>query len=85
MSQTTETQSEAPAYLPADPTAFFAATQSIHGSSLFSAESTPALKRLGPLPFSGSTFPLMGFFASVYEHISTHAAGMLDKPPPTVE
>jgi hypothetical protein len=42
-------------------------------------ETTPALKRLGPLHFTGGTFPLMGFFASAYEHISAHAAAMLNE------
>ncbi|MCG8405260.1 MAG: hypothetical protein MI923_08700 [Phycisphaerales bacterium] len=35
-------------------------------------ETTPALKRLGPPPFVRSRFPLMGFLATVYEHITTH-------------
>ncbi len=36
-------------------------------------EAVPALNRLGPLPFPRGGFPLMGFFASVYEHIAAHA------------
>ncbi len=34
----------------------------------------PALQLLGPLPFARG-FPLMGFFASVYEHVSKTAGG----------
>lgn len=40
----------------------------------------PALKRLGPLPFPRGSFPLMGFFATVYEHISAHARSQIEKP-----
>jgi len=43
------------------------------------------LKRLGPSPFSGGGFPLIGFFASAYERVSRLArerrappAGMVD-------
>ena len=31
------------------------------------------LKRLGPSPFAGSNFPLIGFFASAYERVSRFA------------
>ncbi|MHC4063388.1 MAG: hypothetical protein ACYSUI_02645 [Planctomycetota bacterium] len=31
------------------------------------------LKRLGPSPFAGSSFPLIGFFASAYERVSRFA------------
>lgn len=34
----------------------------------------PALQRLGPLPFPRGGFPLMGFLASVYDHVSKTAA-----------
>jgi|CXWL01.1.fsa_nt_gi hypothetical protein len=37
----------------------------------------PALKRLGPLPFPRTGFPLMGFLATLYEHVSTHAIDAL--------
>ena len=51
--------------------------QSEQVSSAMFEENTPALKRLGPMKFTGGTFPLMGFFASAYEHISAQAATML--------
>ncbi len=41
------------------------------------AESIPALRRLGPLPFPRGGFPLMGFLATVYDHIATHADEVL--------
>jgi len=67
--------SETPAESPGSPAAAF-------------EEATPALKRLGPMQFAGGTFPLMGFFASAYDHISAQAAAMLkdsgyDKGPST--
>ncbi len=34
------------------------------------SDAPPALERLGPLPLGGGGFPLMGFFATVYEHIA---------------
>lgn len=33
-------------------------------------ESHEILKRLGPSPFAGSSFPLIGFFATAYERVS---------------
>lgn len=41
------------------------------------AESIPALRRLGPLPFPRGGFPLMGFLATVYDHIAGHADDLL--------
>jgi hypothetical protein len=36
------------------------------------ADTASALKRLGPLPFPKSGFPLMGFLTTVYEHVAAH-------------
>jgi len=36
----------------------------------------PALERLGPSPFPRSRFPFLGFLATVYDHVASHA-GML--------
>ncbi len=41
------------------------------------AESIPALRRLGPLPFPRGGFPLMGFLATVYDHVADHADDVL--------
>jgi len=41
------------------------------------SESIPALQRLGPLPFPRGGFPLMGFLATVYDHIADHANDVL--------
>lgn len=40
-------------------------------------ESIPALRRLGPLPFPRGGFPLMGFLATVYDHVASHADDVL--------
>jgi hypothetical protein len=44
-------------------------------------ESTPVLERLGPSPFPRSGFPLMGFLATLYDHVSEYARERLDRPP----
>lgn len=43
-------------------------------------ECEPALKRFGPLPVVRGTFPLMGFFATVYEHVSVYARNQTRTP-----
>jgi hypothetical protein len=43
-------------------------------------EAHPALKRLGPLPFPRTGFPLMGFLATLYEHVATHAREAFRSP-----
>lgn len=42
-----------------------------------SGPSTPVLKRLGPPPFPRGSFPLLGFLASVYEHVGRCAEDTL--------
>lgn len=37
------------------------------------ADPEPALRRLGPPPFPKSKFPFLGFLATVYDHVATHA------------
>jgi hypothetical protein len=34
-----------------------------------------ALQRLGAPPFPKSKFPFLGFLASVYDHVASHARG----------
>ena len=36
-------------------------------------EAPPALEKIGPPPFPRGGFPLMGFLASVYEHVAARA------------
>jgi hypothetical protein len=65
---------EPPVDLPRAPRLFWSArpefatlTQpaSPHGSAV--------LERLGPPPFAKSGFPFIGFLATIYDHVATHA------------
>lgn len=61
----------APKSLPVDPDLYWRSSTDLAAlSPPTEIDSTPSLKRLGPLPFSGSGFPLMGFLATLYEHVS---------------
>jgi hypothetical protein len=80
MTMLNESHQDTASALPHDATPHHSAAESLDDSSPpVTADTTPALKRLGPLPFGGGTFPLMGFFASVYEHISAQASVMLEE------
>ena len=35
----------------------------------------PVLEQLGPPPFRKTSFPMMGFLASVYEHVAQQVRG----------
>lgn len=64
----------APAGVPPDPARFWRAAvdlTTLHPPD--QVDRTPTLKRLGPLPFAGSGFPLMGFLATLYEHVANFA------------
>ena len=64
----------APAGLPADPRLFWraaAALPTLHPPA--EVDQTPTLKHLGPLPFAGSGFPLMGFLATLFESVANSA------------
>jgi hypothetical protein len=64
-----------PPHLPADPGAFYRASGSLESISLVAPpESQHVLELLGPPPFRKSSFPLMGFLASLYEHIAAQVA-----------
>jgi hypothetical protein len=39
------------------------------------AEQTHVLEQLGPPPFRKTSFPMMGFLASVYEHVAAQVSG----------
>ena len=63
----------APTGLPADAERFYSAGAGIE--ELLTPPAAPpqsALERLGPAPFRRKGFPLLGFLASIYEHVSTH-------------
>lgn len=73
------TDHAAPADLPMDPVEFRRVDATIMTPPPI-ADCEPAIKRLGPPPVARGTFPLMGFFATVYEHIATQAKLQMSNP-----
>lgn len=70
--------------LPCDPARFYAVGEGFDSlAPPAQVDSTPALKRLGPLPLPKGRFPLLGFFATVYEQVARHVRESLgdDTPP----
>lgn len=61
-----------PPPLPADAREFYAASAEVALPKVNEAQ-PPAMETLGPAPFPKGKFPFLGFLASVYEHIATHA------------
>jgi hypothetical protein len=67
-----------PADLPADPREFWRAGPGIEA---LDGEADPApggevesaLQKLGAAPFPKGKFPFLGFLATVYDHVATHA------------
>jgi hypothetical protein len=80
MSQTSDLQS--PPYLPPERESFFRAGADME--LLTAVTPTEAgkhvLEQLGPPPFRRTTFPMMGFLASMYEQVAAHVSG---REPPT--
>jgi hypothetical protein len=71
--------SQPPEHLPTDPAAFFRAGADMELLTAVEAtESKHVLEQLGPPPFRKTSFPMMGFLASFYEHVAAHVA---NKPP----
>ena len=69
-----------PPNLPADPESFWKSPANRPAPPPPpSPDTTPVLKKLGPLPFPKGSFPVMGFLATLYEHVSSHAAQWLTK------
>ena len=85
METSNPTASQPPAHLPIDPRHFFAAplgTQSI--PLVAQAEAQHVLEQLGPPPFRKGSFPVIGFLASLYEHVAAHVSAQNgDQPPPS--
>ncbi len=64
--------------LPSDPALFYAASGSLNElAGLRDDPCKTALERLGPPPFRRSGFPLLGFLATVYEHVAKCASDAL--------
>ncbi len=67
-----------PVDLPTDPAAFYAARIDLDEiGPAPETECPPALKRLGPPPFAHLSFPLIGFLATLYDHVAECARKMI--------
>ncbi len=76
----------APKGLPVDPNQYW--RSSPNPAALLpptDVDQIPTLQRLGPVPFSGSGFPLMGFLATLFDHIAAYAREALDEGETTTD
>ncbi len=64
-------QSSGTPELPTDPQEFFRAGEI--GALPMGGDAPGVLERLGPSPFPKAKFPFLGFLATVYDHVATHA------------
>jgi len=67
-----------PADLPADPREFWRAgpgVEALDAEAEAGSGTGPesALQKLGAAPFPKGKFPFLGFLATVYDHVATHA------------
>jgi len=70
-----------PPELPTDPDAFYCAGPDIDLLTVVPAPPTKhVLEQLGPPPFRKTSFPLMGFLATFYEHVAGHVEGRRGEP-----
>jgi hypothetical protein len=68
-------ESTTPSQLPIDPAAFFAAGPDIDLLTVVPAPPAKhVLEQLGPPPFRKTSFPMMGFLATFYEHVASHVS-----------
>ena len=58
--------------LPTDPKEFFRGGAGMDALQT-GGDAPPVLERLGPSPFPKAKFPFLGFLATVYDHVATHA------------
>jgi len=66
-----------PPHLPPDAADFYRAGSDVDLLISVAPPEPPkhVLEQLGPPPFRKTAFPMMGFLASVYEHVAAHVAG----------
>ena len=63
-----------PPDLPADPRSFWGDPSTLERLAVRPEADLPSvLQRLGPLPLPRSGFPLIGFLATVYDHVAASA------------
>lgn len=72
-----------PPPLPTDPREFYRAGEDIDALHPTPEGVPSALERLGPSPFPKGKFPFLGFLASVYDHVSSHAKNRISPPNPS--
>jgi hypothetical protein len=76
-----ETTTPPPADLPTDPAAYWGTVpDNLVAADVEALPEVPVLDQLGAAPFKKlekGGFPFLGFFASVYEHVSTTANASL--------
>jgi hypothetical protein len=69
-----------PGDLPADPRDFWRAAAGFEDlASAPDRDQESVLKKLGPLPFPKGRFPLMGFLATLYDHVADHVRDALSR------
>jgi hypothetical protein len=82
MGEPNETTAQPPAHLPIDPRHFYAAPLGAQSIPLVAQPETQhVLEQLGPPPFRKGSFPVIGFLASLYEHVAAHVSEGGDQPP----
>ena len=75
MDQPQSETSQPPANLPIDPRTFYSTPATARAIPLVAqAEGKHILEQLGPPPFRKSSFPVIGFLASLYEHVAAHVS-----------
>ena len=71
-----DTNQAPPEYLPSDPVAFYRAGEDAELLlSVPPPQGAHVLEQLGPPTFRKTTFPIMGFLASLYEHVAASMKG----------
>jgi hypothetical protein len=74
------TPSQSASDLPSDPAVFYRASAQLHSLHPPPPDAQSALHRLGPSPFPKSGFPLIGFLATLYDHIATRTRSASANP-----
>ena len=70
---TVRDQAAPPEDLTSDPRSFWKAAGPLEDPTGSLDDVTPVLEQLGPPPFPRGGFPLIGFLATVYEHVARSA------------
>jgi hypothetical protein len=83
MTESDTTTPQPPEHLPIDPRHFYAAPLGAQSIPLIAQpEGQHVLEQLGPAPFRKGSFPVIGFLASLYEHVAAHVSAQNGDQPP---